>query len=214
MNKLFLAFCITIIAGASAFAQSSNSDYKKGEFYVGYTNEQVDLHRDINSGSSTQNFFDNRIGFNGFEASGVANVSRYFGLKADVSGAYRNKSFNFPFSGGTASFDTKNSLYNFLGGVQIKDNSSEARFKPFAHALVGAGHARTKFSNVTCPGSTCSSVSSSDSETGLAGAFGGGLDIKVSDRVDFRAIQVDYNPIHLSGTTDNNFRFGVGLVFK
>jgi hypothetical protein len=53
-----------------------------------------------------------------------------------------------------------------------------------------------------------------DSETGFAGAFGGGLDIKLSNRVDFRAIQVDYNPIKFDSGTQNNVRFGVGFVFK
>jgi opacity protein-like surface antigen len=104
--------------------------------------------------------------------------------------------------------------YNFLGGVQIKDNSSDARFKPFAHALIGAGHGRTKVSSVTCPAGVDCSDLINDSETGFAGAFGGGLDIKLSNRVDFRAIQVDYNPIKFDSGTQNNVRFGVGFVFK
>src|SRR5687767_15484025 len=33
----------------------------------------------------------------------------------------------------------------------------------------------------------------SDSETGFSGVFGGGLDIRINDRVDFRAIQIDLN---------------------
>jgi hypothetical protein len=50
--------------------------------------------------------------------------------------------------------------------------------------------------------------------TGFGGAFGGGLDIKVSDRIDFRVIQVDYNPVYTRSSFNNNVRIGVGIVFK
>jgi hypothetical protein len=216
MKKLIFAICLTAAAGVFTFAQS-NSDYKKFEVYGGYSNGQVDT--GIDSGNSFRSFFDDRRSFNGFEGSAVYNFSRYFGAKADVSGTYNNTNFSFavpiPAGGtGTVSFNTENSLYNFLGGVQIKDNSSDARFKPFAHALIGAGHGRTKVSSVTCPAGVDCSDLINDSETGFAGAFGGGLDIKLSNRVDFRAIQVDYNPIKFDSGTQNNVRFGVGFVFK
>ncbi len=117
----------------------------------------------------------------------------------------------------TVSFDTDSSLYNFLGGIQVKDNARSGRFKPFAHALVGAGHARTKFSAFACsPGPLCTAVFVPDetaSGTGFAGAFGGGLDIRVGDRFQVRAFQVDYNPVRIEGNTQHNVRFGAGIVF-
>ena len=217
MNKLFLLFCITLFAGVSAFAQSSD-DYKKSEFFVGFSNQQVDTGANSNTGNAARDFFNDRLSFNGFEASGVYNVSRYVGLKADFSGAYRSEEFNFPVTPtNNISFKTNNSLYNFLGGVQVKDNSSEARVKPFGHALVGVGHARTNVKNVTCSSTivtNCSSLANSFSETGVAGAFGGGIDVKLGDKVDLRAIQVDYNPMRLDGQINHNFRFGIGFVFK
>jgi len=45
-------------------------------------------------------------------------------------------------------------------------------------------------------------------------AFGGGLDIRLNDRLDIRAVQVDWNPIRSGGVTTNNLRFGVGIVIK
>lgn len=221
MNKLFLAFCLTIISSVFAFAQS---DIKRAEFYVGYSNNQVEAGNGngANNGNAVQNFFDRRLSFNGFEASGVANVSRFFGIKGDFSAAYRNKDFtNTAATSGatstTVGFQTKNSLYNFLGGVQIKDNSSEAKFKPFAHALVGAGYGRSKVSNVNCSSTvsttTCSNLVVGNSDTGLAGAFGGGLDVKLSDKIDLRVIQIDYNPVHLNNHTQDNVRFGAGINF-
>lgn len=220
MNKLVLAFCLTLIASVFSFAQTS-SDYRKTEFFAGYSNQQVDTGANSNTGNAARDFFNDRLSFNGFEVSGVYNVSRYVGLKGDFSGAYRKVNFGFTTGTGTTAntvtLRTNNSLYNALGGVQFKDNSSDTRVKPFAHVLAGIGHARTNVSNITCSSSTvtnCSSLADNYSDTGLAGAFGGGLDIKLSDKIDFRAVQVDYNPIRLNGQTDHNVRFGIGFVIK
>lgn len=220
MKKIFLAFCLTAISGLAAFAQTTD-EYKKSEFYVGYSNGQVDTGFDAEAGDTNEieEFFDERETFNGFEVAGVYNFSRYVGLKGDVSGTYKNQSISttIPVNGGTATFsaDTKNSLYNFLGGVQIKDNANEGRFKPFAHALVGAGHARIKVENTVCPtGFDCAGFEDTITRTGVAGAFGGGIDIRINDKFDFRAVQVDYNPIRLDGQTQHNVRLGIGLVIK
>jgi hypothetical protein len=220
MKKIILALSITAITAAFTAAQApADDDYKKVEGYIGYSNGQVDT--GLDSGSSTVDFFRDRESFHGFNASGVYNLNRYFGVKGDISGTYNSTRFsgNFDVGGSPAavSFDTDNSLYNFLGGVQVKDNSREGRFKPFAHALVGAGHARTKVSDFQCtPGNLCAAVVIPDerfSETGFAGAFGGGLDIRVSDRFQIRAFQVDYNPVRIDGSTQHNARFGAGIVF-
>ena len=214
MNKLFLAFCLTIISSVFAFAQTT--DYKKSEFFVGYSNGQIDT--GANSENGFEEFFEDRESFHGFNASGVVNVNRYLGIKGDVSGTYKSNNFSFPVTTGTTtnnlSFSTRSSLYNFLGGVQVKDNATTGRFKPFAYALVGAGHGRVKIRNVSCPiGVDCSDLTS-DSETGLAGAFGGGLDIRVNDKIDFRVVKVDYNPIRVDSGTQHNIRLGIGIVFK
>jgi opacity protein-like surface antigen len=69
-------------------------------------------------------------------------------------------------------------------------------------------------------------------DAGFTAAIGGGLDIRLSDRVAIRAIQVDYNPMKFDfsdfGTTGipgtptftgdqkrtlHNFRIGIGIVF-
>ncbi len=216
MKNILAALCLAILTASAAFAQTD--DYKKAEFYVGYSHQRVD--NGIGDDDDLGDFIKDRQGFNGFEAAAVYNVSRYFGIKGDISGAYNSTSYSFdiptgPTTSGRLSFDTKNSVYNFLGGVQVKDNSTETRFKPFAHALVGAGHVRSKISNSVCPtGADCSFLNGSAGETGFAGAFGGGLDIKINNKIDFRAIQVDYNPIRIDGQTYNNVRFGVGVVFK
>jgi hypothetical protein len=204
---------ITVVACAS-IAAAQSSDYKKFEFFGGYSHNRVDTGISDDD-PSLRDIIDEREGFHGFEVSATGNLSRYFGLKADFSGHFKNQSFPIPGSP-TAIVDVDSSLYNFLGGVQIKDNSSESTFKPFAHALVGAarGRNRVNFSPEVCVAifpSPCTDFT--DSETGFAGAFGGGIDIRASDRVDVRVIQFDYNPTRLFDSTQHNFRIGVGIVF-
>ncbi len=204
---------VALMAVAATFA-SAQSDYSKGEFFIGYSHGRIDT--GIDSGDSVNSFIRDRIGFNGFETAGVYNVNRYVGIKGDISGVYNKTRFSFPAGGQTVNVDTKNSLYNFLGGLQIKDNASEGRLKPFVHALIGAGHGRTKVNNLNCtstPGFDCSEITNV-SDTGLAGAFGGGLDVRINDRVDLRAFQVDYNPIKFENNTDHNLRFSIGIVIK
>ena len=109
MNKLIKAICLSIVLSVAAFAQTDNTDeYNKNEFYVGYSNQQVEVGP--------------RRTFNGFEVSYTRNVSRFFGIKADVSGAYRNSRTSSAFSNGTVvtpfTADQKNSIYNFLGAFR------------------------------------------------------------------------------------------------
>jgi len=215
-KKAIIALSIAAVSAASAVAQAQPvDDYKKVEFFAGYSNGQVDT--GVDSGNSAVDFFRDRENFNGVNVSGVYNVSRYFGIKGDVSATYNNNSFNEEVAGARVSFKNNNSLYNFLGGVQVKDNSNEGVFKPFGHVLVGAAHARSKFKDYTCTPTTgvCPTVIVPDetfSDTGFAAAVGGGLDLRVSNRFQIRAIQVDWNPVRIDGT-QNNLRLGAGIVF-
>ena len=218
-KKALIALSIAAVSAASAVAQAQPvDDYKKGEFYVGYSNGQVDT--GVDSGNSALDFFRDRENFNGVNVAGVYNFSRYVGVKGDMSATFNSNSFsgNFPSPnvGVTVSGENKNSLYNFVGGVQIKDNSNEGRFKPFAHAMAGLGHFRTKVGNYTCSGTDCPTFLPNDetfSENGFSGVIGGGVDVRLNNRVQIRAIQVDYNPIRVEGATLNNLRIGAGIVF-
>lgn len=210
-------FILTIITMSVTAVLAQGDDYKKGEFYVGYSGGQIDRGFD-SSVPASGFFFDRELDndpYHGANVSAVYNVSRYLGLKADFSAAYNRTQFNVTVPGSTPfAFDTRNSLYNALGGIQIKNNSTDKRFKPFVHALVGVGHGRTKVKSVTCPVSVDCSGLVGGSETGLAGAFGGGLDIKLGNHVDLRLVQIDYNPIKFQDGIQKNVRLGIGIVFK
>ncbi|HEY0461683.1 MAG TPA: outer membrane beta-barrel protein [Pyrinomonadaceae bacterium] len=210
MNTLIKILISTCVLCAGVFAQTNGDEYKKNEFYVGYSNQQIDR--------------GNYRTANGVEAAYVRNIHRYFGIKADFSGAFRSDEFQVSSSdtiNGNYSYRGKgnNSYYNFLGGVQVKNNVSRARFKPFAHALAGVAVTRSKNDALTCVSGTCptfitNSVPFTFNNTNFAMALGGGLDIKINDKIDFRAIQVDYNPIFRGGFRQDNIRFGIGFVIK
>ena len=204
-----------IILACASIVAAQTDDYKKFEFFGGYSHNRIDTGIG-DEDPALQDIINEREGFHGFNTSVTGNLTRYFGLKLDVSGHYKTKTFPIsPTSSAGLEFNSR--LYNFLGGVQVKDNSSESTFKPFAHALVGAAHARNR---VDFSPEFCIAISPSpcptdftETETGFAGAFGGGIDIRASDRVDIRVIQIDYNPTRLFDRTQHNFRIGVGIVF-
>ena len=217
MSKILLILISLVIFAAAAAAQTGDK-YKKAEFFAGYSNGQIDTGPEPELGFD--DLVDERETFNGFNVAGVYNISRYVGLKADVSGHFKSQQFHLPFPNGTGtpvigSFDTDSSLYNFLGGIQVKNNSTGRSVKPFAHALVGVGVNRIKVTNASCPApANCTAIVGSASDRGLAAAFGGGVDIRLNGHIDFRVVQVDYNPVRIDGGTQQNFRFSIGLVFR
>lgn len=174
MRRFILATLFAALCAAPVSAQQSASDdedYPKAEGYVGFSHFRA-------TGGGT-------VGFNGFEAAVTANVSRIVGLKFDISGHYRSE------------FGERVSVYNYVGGVQLKNNSREARLKPFAHLL--AGGARIGGGGF--------------SSNGFSAVVGAGLDIRAGRRVDVRVIQADYNLLRFGGDSSHNFRLGAGLVF-
>ncbi len=219
LKKALISFTLAAAMAATAVAQArSVDDYKKGEFYVGYSNGQVDT--GIDSGNSALDFFRDRENFNGVNVAGVYNLNRYFGVKGDVSATYNSNDFSGTFPGPngnvTLSGENKNSLYNFTGGVQVKDNTNEGRFKPFAHALIGVGHIRSKLDNFSCTGTDCPTFlppTGTLTDTGFSAILGGGIDFRLNNRIQIRAIQIDYNPVRVEGATLNNVRIGAGIVF-
>ena len=192
-TPIILVACLALPAGR-ALAQGT-PEYNKVEFYGGYSHNRVDVGRDDGEDE------DGREGFNGFAASVTGNVNRFVGLKGYYS--FHTRSF------GEDGFDlsARASIHQVLGGVQLKDNAADdGPVHPFAHLLAGMAHHRFSFDG--------GAGSFSDSRTGFAGVIGGGIDIRLNDRVDLRVIQLDYNPNRIDGEWQHNVRAGFGVVFK
>jgi opacity protein-like surface antigen len=212
MRKLLLLTAFILACASVSLAQST--DYNKVEFYGGYSHARVDTGIDDSDldDDGFGDFFRDRRGYNGFDTSITGNLTRYFGLKANFTAHFKSDSI----SDSGITVNTRERLYNFLGGVQIKDNSKEARFKPFAHALAGAAHQSVRFS------SPLVTDTFDVDDTSFALKIGGGIDVRVHPRVDLRLVEVNYNPVFsgdqtidgvtFSGKTQHNFTIGAGIV--
>ena len=87
-------------------------------------------------------------------------------------------------------------MHNFMVGPQI--NFHSGKVNPFLHGLIGVSHG---------------SSDAGFSDDVLAFAFGGGIDVKASDRISIRIAQVDYLGTRYADETQNNVRVSAGLVF-
>lgn len=211
MRKVMFLAILIVATASMAFAQSD--DYNKVEFAAGYSHARVDTGvDDPDLDDDFANFLQDRRGFNGFDTSITGNLTRYVGIKGNLTGHFKSDSF----SDGVDTINTKERIWNFLGGIQVKDNSKETRVKPFGHFLAGAAHQTIE---ATSPGFTGTFKLD---DTSFALKAGAGIDIRVSPRVDIRAIEFNYNPIFVgdrtfesetfSGSTQHNFTVGFGIV--
>lgn len=253
MKRNLLLTLIITVCPAPAAAQGG--DYFKAEFAAGYSHaraastfesETADIPgegplttryctqegRD-GFGPDFQRFFCERKGMNGFDASAALNFGRYVGVKGNVSAHFNSQSFSdtFDVGGGqtfTANVNTTERLYQFMAGVQIKDNAKEgSAVRPFAHALAGVARQTVRFRMP--PSDASDGFDARADETSFALKLGGGLDVRLGGRVALRLVEVNYNPVFardrplagqgitvpitVSGRTAHNFTVGVGIVF-
>ena len=120
----------------------------------------------------------------GFEVTLMGNVSDWLGLKADLSGNYR--------SDGPVHAHELNVLF----GPQVSDHMD--RLTVFAHGLIGIAHFG---GNVA-------------SDTGGAWVLGGGADYDLNRSFAVRVAQLDYHGGHVFSTSQTDFRFSAGLIFR
>jgi len=156
----------------------------KGNAFLGYSYASADLNRN------------NRSNLNGWEASLEGKVLPFVGIVADFSGHYGTN--NFP-SSSTTVFNVDGREYNFLFGPRV--SAPAGRFRPFAHALFGAGHV------------SASGQGYSASDTSFSTALGGGLDYRLIPGLAWR-FQGDYLQTRFFGNTQNNGRFSTGIVLN
>jgi opacity protein-like surface antigen len=156
----------------------------------------------------------------GFDTSVTAYVTRRFGITGDFSGNFKTETETF-FGAPTK---VRMRVFNALVGPQVKF-CNKGRATPFVRALFGAAHFRNDSSASLGPLNN----RIIDNYTNFAMAVGGGLDVRVSDRISLRLIQVDYNPAFLkdrtvpdslgnvyqvTGNRRNNVRFAFGIVLR
>jgi len=208
-----LLLCSTLVVSAQ---NTKPDEYPKVEVFVGYSALGEANGRGISFGPNS-NVGANFTAKAGFETSIIRNFSKRFGIKGDFSAHFNNESASGPVTActplcttATQGFQLKTRVYNFLAGPEFKARN-RTRFTPFAHVLGGVAHTSATF---TTPGPTFNLLLKK-SDNSFAMALGGGLDIRASKRVSFRA-QMDYNPVFVndsaSGTRDL-VRLSLGILF-
>jgi len=228
MKRGFTFVALVMLLAPTALAQ--HEDYKKWEFFGGYSALGFDTLAGDTDIAAVNDVLSVRNTLRGFELSITRNFHKYWGVKGDYSLGLREDNFSRPAGAGTV--DT--TVQNFLGGIQIKDNATEARLKPFAHALFGVANQKVDVDSPNL-GAVFGLTDFHVNETSFAMAFGGGLDIRLNHRIDVRAAQIDWNIINrgdqqlgillvptphqpagtafvLPGHRQDNIRLSIGIV--
>jgi opacity protein-like surface antigen len=229
VKHLLILAALTVVVAPAALAQSD--EYNKIEFFGGYSYTHFDNLTGDTGNAAIDDVLGGRSSLQGFNLALNYNFHKYFGAKVDYSLHLREDNFSRPQGSGT--IDT--SLQNFLGGVQLKNNLKDGpRFKPFAHALFGVAVQKLDLDSPQLPAIFGISDFHAN-ETSFAMAFGGGIDIKLNDRLDVRVIQADLNivqrgdqqlgtvlvptpfqtvgqPFILPGKGQDNLRLSIGIV--
>ena len=227
MKRLLTLAAFLLVLAPAAFAQD---DYKKWEFFGGYSALGFDTLAGDTDIAAVNDVLSGRNTLRGFELSITRNFHKYWGVKGDYSLHLREDNFSRPAASGTVD----STVQNFLAGIQFKDNVTEARFKPFAHALFGVANQKVDVDSPNLP-ALFGVTDFHAKETSFAMAFGGGIDIKLNSKIDIRAVQVDWNiinrgdqelgillvptphqpagqPFVIPGTRQDNIRLSVGIV--
>lgn len=186
--------------------------YPRVDVFAGYSMLRPNLPGDLIPGDAAGSALAEEAGefilgnIVGWGADLTVHLNRYFGVTADFSGFY--KGFDAAFEGVSA--DLSGNLHTFMFGPAFTFRSGKVN--PFVRVLFGVGRASADV-EVEAEGER---VQAEVSKNGLAASVGGGVDIKINDRVSMRAIQMDYLPYRQGNGkvfTFNNIRWASGLVF-
>jgi hypothetical protein len=162
---------LSLLAGLVLSISLSAQAQDHSEFFGGYSYMRLDNSPSFN--------------LNGWELAAQYKFAPWLGVAADFDGHYGSP------------FGVSTSIHTFLVGPQV---SWPGRVSPFAHVLIGGGHASVGGGGA--------------SDTAFATAIGGGIDTRLVQGIYWRVIEGDYLPTHFFGTTQNNVRVSSGIVFK
>jgi outer membrane protein OmpA-like peptidoglycan-associated protein/opacity protein-like surface antigen len=199
---------ITQPSAATQSSIDSENDFPKVEWFLGYS-----FWRALPTSPN------NRMGYlHGGSTSLAYNFNHWLGLAADFAG-FDNTKLTLLTPTGSETVDANGSAYTFMAGPRLSYRHY-VRFTPFAQALLGGVHA----SSVTASGcGNDPSCTPLGSDTAFAAMFGAGLDIEITRRIAWRAIEADYllthfkDPFSSNGQDrgwQNSIRLSSGIVLR
>ena len=191
-----------LLAGVPLAAQ----ELPKFELAVGYS--YMNFHANVPQLTS-QNF-------NGGGASFVYNPVNWLGVKAEFTGYTFGSGWTDRLRelGYTGSASTDMFIYQF--GPQIKRHSG--RLQPYVQTLYGFAHSAGYGAVLRAKGSgTYVLTGGGGNNTAFAMEAGGGLDIMLSDRIQLRPVELDYQLTRFGyqnfSANQNNFKYFAGVNF-
>ena len=212
MRQLLVGSVLILCCVPLAVAQSN--DHSRFDFFAGYSilRTNYEAERGPIPTEPVITFFSGKQTLNGFNVSATGYLTKNFGLTGDFSGHFTTDRCCIPIPG-FATTDIR--VFNVLGGPQYSFRNN-SRVTPFVRALAGVANTHARLEIPSFP------ATETASSTDFALAIGGGVDVRVNDRVAVRVFQVDYNPIFLSSGNElgfgnkraDNVRFSFGVVIK
>jgi hypothetical protein len=207
MRRLSFLLIIGLFLSIPSFAQEVI--YPKAEVFGGFSISSVSLPSSFDATTGTLTTA--RNSFLGWQGSANFNLNHHLGIVADFGGQYKTVAGIVPLNS-----------YQFLFGPRMSFRGP--RMTPFVHAMFGGIKEGISSFSVTDPVLGTINVPGASS-TGLGMAFGGGIDVNISDRLALRVPQFDWtlmressiDPTTLLPTTSWNksaIRIGIGLVIK
>jgi opacity protein-like surface antigen len=186
---LFLLLLCTVTALAE-------EEYPRFEAFGGYSLGHVVIGPDVPFADPSH------VNGSGFNVSAAGYFNRWFGAVADFSGHFNSQqvSFRDPFTRARTRGTVETRVFPLAFGPQFRFPTR--RVTPFGRVMFGWFRR-----NIDAPGFK-------PRDNDFAITFGGGLDLRATDRLALRIGQVDYIRSHLTPTDwQNNVRFSTGLVF-
>jgi hypothetical protein len=190
------AFVLTVALFSTAAFPVRAQEFPRWESFGGFSYANASLGPQANLfGPVSKNYYGLHLGVNFNPYRNFSVVLTDLGIQSRgsrVPRLFRNSNNNVV---------TSQALF----GPELKIRSRKAN--GFAHALVGVTNTRLV---ETDSFGTIDLVR----RTNFALGFGGGLDVNVKPRLAIRILQADYVPTRLAGKWQNDFRVGIGVVFR
>jgi len=201
-KRSLLLICMVLLPAAASTAQSIPTF----EVAVGYS--YMYFHTSLPQPTTHS--------LNGGGVSLVWNVKSFLGIEAQMNGysfgqGWSNQLHQLGYVGSATA-----NMFTYQFGAQLKKHSG--RWQPYVSTLYGFAHSAGYAAALRAKGSgTYLLTTPGDNNTAFAMAIGGGLDIRLTDTVQLRPVEVDYQLTRFGYQTfsanQNNVRYFGGINF-
>jgi hypothetical protein len=147
---------------------------------------------------------------NGFGGDFTYFINKSVGVEGDFTGAYQKTSTSVTEPNGSViGVNVPLHWYSYAGGPVFYFPTGK-KIRPFAHALFGGARETTSAS--------VAGVSASISINGFTSLIGGGLDLKLSNRMVFRLVQADwvlyrFSAFGVTASSHDTIKVASGVAF-